>query len=346
MNRIVQRVMRFVRDGLDSMVNRFGYEIVHSQMLYEWQQNPQLRPVHKDVPLPEGAERYLSPSNPALIDLQTRYAAFQSDVTTPLVWTAAHLSSEDRQYFRGDNAYVWQLRGFNMNVMSYALTTYYVKCIDKLGLLDALKEDGAFGCFTFEIEGRVVSRDLLDSIIEYYSLENQLHLSKVENLNILDIGAGYGRLAHRMVGAMPRIRRYVCTDAVAVSTFISDYYLRFRNITDKTHAAPLDTIERVLRETAVHLAVNIHSFSECRLEAIEWWVSLLARNGVRNLMIAPNALDHGGTLLQTNDRKDFGSLIEKYGYKLTAKVPKYRDPVVQQYGINPTHHHYFELSRR
>jgi hypothetical protein len=36
--------------------------------------------------------------------------------------------------------------------------------------------------------------------------------------------------------------------------------------------------------------------------------------------------------------------VERHGYKLVAKEPKYRDPVVQQYAIGPTYYYLFELS--
>lgn len=62
-------------------------------------------------------------------------------------------------------------------------------------------------------------------------------------------------------------------------------------------------------------------------------------------MIVPNSGKHGGELLLTNDGKDFGEVIEKHGYKLVAKEPKYRDPVVQKYAINPTYHYLFELQK-
>ena len=90
---------------------------------------------------------------------------------------------------------------------------------------------------------------------------------------MLDIGAGYGRLAHRMVSALPGVERYLCTDAVAVSTFVSDYYLRFRGM-EKALAIPLDVIDNSLRDYPVDLAINIHSFSECQTRAIEWWIRL------------------------------------------------------------------------
>jgi hypothetical protein len=329
-----------VRESLDSLLKRFGYRIVLDENLYEWQKTPsQTQPSLRTSKLPEGAADYLVMNHPRLKELQTRYAAFNGEVTTPLVWTDNHLSNEDMLYFRGDNAYVWQTRRFAMNIMSYALTTYYAKSIDKLGLLEKLEEDDCLGVHTFTIDNKLISRDLLDSIIEIHFLEKHLNISSRVGLSFLDIGAGYGRLAHRMTSSLPNISRYLCTDAFPASTFISEYYLRFRNLEGKAKVVALDEIEQVLRSSPVDIAVNIHSFSECRISAIEWWISILAKCGVKNLMIVPNPPE-----LRTNDGIDFGNIIEKHGYKMIAKDPKYGDPVLQKYGANPSYYYLFELS--
>jgi putative sugar O-methyltransferase len=317
---------------------RYDYEIIESQRLYDWQKTPQTGASRSQSALPEGAASYLQMSNPRFTELQDRYAAFNNDVTNPLEWKDSHVSPDDMQYFRGDNAYVWQFRTPFMNEMAYALTTYYVKAIDKLGLLDKLIEDDLFGVLCASIDNRLVSRDLLDSIIEIHFLEKHLNITNFKNLTVLDVGAGYGRLAHRMVSALPNIANYLCTDAFPASTFISEYYLRYRNLEDKAKVVPLDEIEQTLRNYKVDLAVNIHSFSECRIPAIEWWLSTLAKNNVKYLMVVPNPLE-----LLTNDGSDFGGVIENSGYKLIAKDFKYRDPVVQKYAINPCCHYLFEL---
>jgi hypothetical protein len=332
-------IRRHIGDALNSLLNRYGCRIVNNQVLYDWQKNPQRQPSYRESRLPPGAMSYLARNNPRLEELQARYAALSSEVTTPLIWTEAHVSPADMLYFRGDNAYVWQLRGGNMNVMAYALTAYYVESIDKLGLLDRLEEDDYFGIYSFVIDNRIVSRDLLDSVIEMYFLEKHLHVSASRSLTILDIGAGYGRLAHRMVGALPNVAEYLCTDAFPISTFISEYYLRFRKLEDKAKVVPLDEIERALSNRSVDVAVNIHSFSECSTAAIEWWMSVLAKHRVKHIMIVPNT----GDVLRTEDGVDFSGIVEKHGYRLRAQEPKYADPVVQQYAINPGYHYLFEL---
>jgi hypothetical protein len=332
------------RNVLNKIFMRFNYQLIHNSRLHDWQKHDHSGPSYNKSRLPEGAESYLQVSNPALEDLEKRYAEFDKSVTEPLVWKDDLMREEDVLYFRGDNAYVYQRRGSNMGVSNYALSTYYLKSIDEQNLLSKLTEDELFGNYAFTIADMKVSRDLLDSIMEIYFLDKHLQvLTPDKHINVLDIGAGYGRLAHRLLSVAPGVDRYFCADAVAVSTFISDYYLRFRQLQDRASVVPLDEIEGRLENQRIDLAINIHSFSECKIAAIEWWLQLVSKHKVKNLMIVPNSGVHGGQLLLTNDQKDFEKIIEKHGYRLVAKDPKYGDPVVQEFGVNPTFHYLFEL---
>ncbi|MGC2172332.1 MAG: putative sugar O-methyltransferase [Candidatus Sulfotelmatobacter sp.] len=337
-------VKHWMKNRLNQLLRQYGSEIVSTEMLYEWQRFHVDEPRWNKCDLPGDAARYLRPDNPELIKLEQRYRAFDSEVTTPLVWTDYHVRPEDIAYFRGDNAWVWQVRGKNANLLAYALTLYYLKSIDRLGLFERLSEDDKFGNFTFTIAGRKVSRDLLDSIAEIYFLDRHLGVGSRAGLRVLDVGAGYGRLAHRMVNALPGTERFFCTDAVAVSTFVSDYYLRFRGV-EKALVIPLDEVDSMLRDHPVDLAINIHSFSECREQAIEWWTRLLSKHRVKHLMVVPNRTANHGEGLLTNDGHDFLPLLERYGYRTVAKEPKFTDPVVQEYGLKPGWHHLLELQR-
>jgi hypothetical protein len=336
----------WLHDGLNDLLKRRGKQIILSEELYEWQRETVSSPVYKRAGLPSEARLYLKPDNPKLLELKRRYAAFHPEVTTPLVWEDGHLRDEDIPYFRGDNAYVWQVRGQNMNILGYALAFYYLKSIDRLGLLDQVKEDDAFGNFTFQIGGRPVSRDLLDSLVEICFLNRHLDFSNRSGFTILDIGAGYGRLAYRAATVWQGLETYFCTDAVPYSTFISEFYLRSREVQEKAVVVPLDELEQTLTTRKIDLAINIHSFSECRPAAINWWISLLANKRVKHVMIVPNATNCGGERLQTNECEDFTPILEKHGYSLKVKEPKYReDPVVQQFAITPTYHYLFELNK-
>lgn len=329
-----------LRDALNTVLAPVNHSLVDDRMLYDWQKRSfKAQAGFRSSPLPPGAAEYLTISNPRLADLRARYAGFNSAVTSPAVWTDDLVSAEDMMYFRGDNAYVWQVRDRGMNMLSYALTTYYVPSIDPLGLMQKLEEDDSFGVHSFTVGNKLVSRDLLDSISEIYFLERHLKIAGRPNFSVLDIGAGYGRLAHRMATALPNVR-YFCTDAYATSTFLSEYYLRYRGLAGRATVLPLDEVEQGLARESIDIAVNIHSFSECTPSAIEWWISRIAQHNIRYLMIVPNT----GDRLATHEGFDFSTIIEKHGYKLKAKDPKYRDPVVQQYAINPSTYFLFELA--
>jgi hypothetical protein len=333
-----------IHRAITPLLRRFGAEVVPSSLLYDWQKSPGRESAYSPTELPAGAEDYLRPDHPRLRELRERYAQCPRQVTASELWSENYVRPEHLQFFRGDNPYVWQLRGRNNNVMGYALALYYLLSIDHLGLLEKLEEDDAFGIFSFVIQDRRVSRDLLDSINELYFLDRHLNLSMLADCSMLDIGAGYGRLAHRTLSALPNVRDFYCTDAVPVSTFISEYYLRYRELQERAHVIPLDQIENTLGERPVQVAVNIHSFSECSVPAIDWWVTLLARSNVRYLMIVPNSVERGSETLLTNERQEISPVLVKHGYTLVVAEPKYRDPIVQEYALNPTFYYLFELT--
>jgi hypothetical protein len=290
--------------------------------------------------LPIGAPEYLRAGNPRLKQLKHDYSRFDRHVTESRQWTRHTVRGHDLLNFRGDNAYVWQVQGGDREA-NYAISARHIESIDKSGLLDRLTEDGAFGAHVFNLNGRKVSRDLLDSVAELCFLDRHLGIFERPDLRILDIGAGYGRMAHRMVTALPNVTRFLCTDAIPVSTFISEYYLKFRGIDTKATAVPVTDINSVLEDCPIDLAINVHSFSECRIQAVTWWLRIMRDRNISHVFVVPNALDHGGTRLLTNAKEDLMPLFTSHGFELTACEPKYLDPFTQQYGVQPTHYYLF-----
>ncbi len=343
---------RALKRLVDRALARWGFERVPTRLVYPWQRSPVDLPSHSGSPLPEGA-RALSPDHPRLLELARRYREIDSVLARDPVWTEELLAGADLRHFRGDNPYVWQLRGRNLNELGYALSYYCVRRFDRLGLLDRLDEDGHFGVHTFEIDGRSISRDLLDSVLELDFLDRHLGISgssapgrstplgRSGAWTLLDIGAGYGRLAHRAVTAFPESLRCLCTDAIALSTFLSEFYLGFRGVGQRATVVPLDELETAIPPGAVDIAVNVHSFSECSLAAIDAWLAFLAGRRVPHLMVVPNAASPDGRSPLTNAGEDFGPLVRRHGYVLTAVEPKFPDPVVQEYGISPASYFLF-----
>ena len=314
-----------------------GFVMIPKVNVYDWQTGD-LPQKSRKIYLPENAEDYLTPENPILRKINESYRESDYPSGEVLVWTDDLVNASDLLYFRGHNAYVFQEGSCNRNLIGYLLAYYYTKSIDQFGLLNSLKEDTAFGAHTYRIDEREISRDLIDSILEIYFLERNLGIFQIDDFTVLDIGAGYGRLAHRMANALPNLKSYYCTDAIAVSAFIADYYLQFRQITEKARVIPLNTIRDEVDPDLIDLAVNIHSFSECTLPAIEWWLALLQDKKVPYLLIVPNS----GDQLLTNDKKDFSPLLQTYGFELVTKEPKYLDPIVQKYAMNPDHYHLYK----
>lgn len=305
--------------------------------------------IYKACEIAETDRSFLQPTNARLLELKELYLSADRMLSESSRWDDAHLQTQlDWPYFRGDNAYVWQERDGNDH-HAYRLTAAYTKQRDSLGLFGKLSEDGAFGVFTYEADdGHVVSRDLLDSINEILFLEEAINISSREELRILDIGAGYGRLAHRMAIGLPNLKSYVCIDAIAESAFLQEYYARFRNVEDKVKVMTLPEIGTGAVPN-ISLAINTHAFSECTLSAIAGWIDLLRRSAVQFIMIVPNGeISDGKVLLSTEidgSRLPFESVLVSHGYVLIRKQPKYLDSDVQREGVTPTYHYLFERAK-
>lgn len=278
---------------------------------------------HNDaVPLPAGAEDHLRADNPQLQELQAAYDALDIPAAVHTQWDTGWLDKNlSMAWFRGDNAYVWQFRqlGQAATIRMY-LAMLDVESRDDLGLFDKLREDGLFGAWTFKFGQRPeVSRDLLDSINEINYLDDRMGLSGIEDLRVLDIGAGYGRLAHRMSTALPNLAAYDCIDAVATSTFLCDYYTRFRELPDSVRVVRLDEHEKL--GDRYDVAVNIHSFSEASHAAIRWWLDRIAEREIPWLLIVPNTPDELRSTELDGSMEPFRQDVLDRGYELVDSRP-------------------------
>ena len=299
------------------------------------------------VPLPDGAERELSPDNPRLRELREAYEALDLPVRVPSRWDDKAVGEFlDLRWFRGDTLIYWHYRELpRITALKYFVFARYVRDRDDAGLLDKLLEDGAFGCWTFSYPGHGrVSRDLLDSANELLFLERELALSRRDRFSVIDIGAGYGRLAHRMCEAYPQVADYCCVDAIPESTFVSDYYLRHRGIVPPARVVPLHRFEAEAEPGSFDLAVNIHSWPECTYDAVEWWIAQLERLRVPRLIVVPNEPTELLTLESGGERRDFLPLLDGAGYRLAKREPVIDDPAVRELMRVEDHFHLFERS--
>jgi hypothetical protein len=250
------------------------------------------------------------------------------------VWNKKHLEGFDVMNFRGDNVYVWQTRVYQE--IHFFVSYLYALKVDKLELHNQLTETGSFGAETFNFHGKLVSRDLIDSIIEINYLENKLEISNFKNFHILDIGAGYGRFAKRIQEGFSNVE-VSCIDAIPLSSCLSRIYLEDEINSGKVTIHQLNTLDEI-QERTIDLAINIHSFSEMSISSIESWVNFLLEKKVENIFIVPN-----GSTLALNDGNNFGKIFEKAGYHIENIDDKYSDSDFSRFGIYPSR--YFLLKK-
>lgn len=308
-----QLVTQWTKRRAKSAIARTGYHVTR----LDEEARRYLTVSHNDeVPLPDGAALTLRRDNPDLLALERAYDELDIAATTHTQWRSGFLRKNlSMAWFRGDNAYVWQFRllGSAADARTY-LSLLDIESRDRLGLLGRLSDDGLFGAWTFRFGGRnPVSRDLLDSVNEINYLDARMGLSEIPNLRVLDIGAGYGRLAHRMSEALPNLMSYDAIDGVAVSTFLCDYYTRFRGL-DKVRVIRLDEHQKLADEYDV--CVNIHSFSECSLDAICWWLDRIAERRIEWVLIVPNTAGLVSTEIDGSHQPFLDEVLSR-GYEVT-----------------------------
>ena len=315
---------RAMRQWVQHALRQFGYQLVRNT------QPPRSLGAFADdaLPLPPGLADRLRADHPRLRELTERYARCDLPMFRHTWWTRDYVQQAvDLSRFRGDNAYVWQKRhmadGLRQRYYLYALD---VARRDPLGLFGRLGEDGAFGCWVQRYQRfPALSRDLLDSVNELNFLERHAGLSRLAGAAVLDIGAGYGRLAHRALEALPGLRAYWCIDAVAESTFVSEVYLDYRGCGSRARVVPGDEAAALDAER-FDLAVNVHSFSEMSLAAIEGWLAVLDRLRVPRLMVVPNDAEAFLSMEGDGTRRDFAGALAAHGYVLAAAEPAIEDP--------------------
>lgn len=288
-------------------------------------------------PLPRGAEAVLHAANPRLLELRGRYRGHPAAALSS--WSDLRLEGQlELANFRGDSQYLFQARG--TPEAAYALSAAYVERHDTLGLLSMLEEDASFGALTFAIEGRRISRDLLDSVLEIEALASWLGRERLAKARVLDVGAGYGRLAHRL-SAWSREVEVVATDAVPVSTFLCEYYLGYRGCT-RARVVPLHEVQAELVSGGFDVAVNVHSFGEAPRAAVAWWLEQIAAAAVPRLLIVhaePELFAAESDL----SRSSYADVLDRVGYRRVALRPKYaHSETVQRLGVFPAWYHAFE----
>ena len=147
-----------------------------------------------------------------------------------------------------------------------------------------------------------VTRMWVDAMCEVNFLHKYLQL---DELHVLDIGAGYGRLAAYMEGL---VNTYTCTDVVPISLFICEYFCM-------KHAPGVMVRKPEALNWPYDLAINIHSWSEASLKSVAEWLALLKKHDTEYLFTVPhdnnyNAWGPGGSFRPLIEA-DFELIVER-----------------------------------
>ena len=175
--------------------------------------------------------------------------------------------------------------------------------------------DAEFGARVVETTHGKLTRAWLDSCVETEFLCR--HMPEDFGDRILDIGAGYGRLAVTLGLMSPA--RYVCVDPVPISTKVCrEYCARF---------APNIEVPSLPDFLAIHnqggyafdLAINVHSWNECTREQISAWLDILDEIKVPYLF----TVSHG----------DNAGKIEAAWYAWEPGRPSWRPLIEERYEL-------------
>jgi hypothetical protein len=87
----------------------------------------------------------------------------------------------------------------------------------------------------------------------------------------------------------------------------------------------------------------VHSWSECTLDAIGWWVDRLVELEVPRLLVVPNEPTDLLSSEFDGSRRDFAPLLDRAGYDLIKREAVIDDPTVRELVRLGDHFHLFEL---
>ena len=141
----------------------------------------------------------------------------------------------------------------------------------------------------------MVSQDLANSLLEFYSIREVFSPSPKERFTIAELGAGYGRTAHVFLRAFPRCR-YIIVD-IPPALYVAQNYLtrifperkafRFRPFREIGEViTEMDTSDIVfllphqaemLEKNTVRLFINISSLHEMTRDQIALYLKLIDR---------------------------------------------------------------------
>jgi len=196
----------------------------------------------------------------------------------------------------------------------------FTERFDSDHLLSRIHEPLEGNPFKIYLQGKLISQDLANSVLEYYSIREHFEASATSDKTICELGAGYGRNPFVFLKALPKCK-YIIID-IPPALYVSQHYLtsvfrdkkifafrpfdRFSDVEEEFNNADIAFIlphqAEMLPAKSVDLFINISSLHEMKVDQIhayfklidkltkgyfyskQWWVS---QNAVDGITITP-----------------------------------------------------------
>ena len=171
----------------------------------------------------------------------------------------------------------------------------FTERIDSEGLLTHIEEPIEGNPFRIFLNGKLISQDLANSVLEYYSICEHFKASTTSKNTICELGAGYGRNAYVFVKALKSCK-YIVID-IPPALYVSQHYLttvfhgkqiftfrpfrRFSDVESEFNDADIAFVlphqAEMLPDKSVDLFINISSLHEMRKDQIDAYFTLIEK---------------------------------------------------------------------
>ena len=223
-------------------------------------------------------------------------------------------------------------------LQAYTVAYEYARSHDRLGALAKFADDGAFGGLRFQVDGHIVSSDVIDLCLQLNFIARHCGFGPSDEITLLDIGAGWGRLVWRFLELFPRGSAYAL-DAVPFCSLCAQRYLEYRGALDRVVIGSRARLDGVQPGT-FQIATNVHSWSEAPLQSIEAWLDMLDVLQVPFLFFVPHGVPAVSAEKEGPARLIVPAIFA-HGWQTLVDEPKYGASLQrQQTGLYPTAHYY------
>ena len=217
---------------------------------------------------------------------QIRFLMSQAGIRQSISYLMKALVAPSHNYFKKRHTIYY-------NLLTNLLWKYVEKHDDE-NLLDKLIEPVEGNPLDVRQNGRLISQDLANSVLEYKAILH-LELDRREVSTILELGPGYGRTAYVFLTVQPSCR-YILVD-IPPALYVAQRYLTavfperrvfpfrpidtFEDITEEFNNSSIIFLTpnqlALLPDNATDLFINISSFHEMRMDQIRYYFTEVER---------------------------------------------------------------------